>query len=87
MSHSLSKGDGSFNDPFREGPWAEKFPPILTVQQAAELAQVPVQTLYSWSSQGRMKSCSARAGKHLRIDRDKFLKCLFDGDFNVGKAR
>ena len=87
MSHSLSKGDGSSNDPFREGPWAEKFPPILTVKQAAELAQVPVNTIYTWSSQGLMKKCSVRAGKHLRIFRDKFYQSLSDGDFNVGKTQ
>jgi excisionase family DNA binding protein len=67
-----------------EGDEFADYPPILTVQQAAELAQIPVDTLYAWSSQGRMKNCSARAGKHLRIDRDKFVKSLFEGGFNVG---
>jgi excisionase family DNA binding protein len=65
---------GYFSDP----AWATAFPPILTVDQAAALAQVPKQTVYAWSSQGRLKGCSRRAGKHLRILRDRFIQKLFN---------
>ncbi|MDB5308564.1 MAG: DNA-binding protein [Gemmataceae bacterium] len=69
---------------FSDPAWAATFPPILSVDQAATLAQVPKQTVYAWSSRGLLKGCSRRAGKHLRILRDKYLLKLFneglDGD-------
>ena len=35
---------------------------------------MPKQTVYAWSSQGLLKECSRKTGKHLRILRDKFVK-------------
>jgi len=58
--------------------WAEAYPPILSVVQAAALAQVPPATIYSWSSQGKLSSCAGRAGKHLRIWRDRFIQIIFE---------
>ena len=58
---------------FSDPSWSAKFPPLLTVDEAAELAQVPKQTVYSWSSQGLLKGCSRKVGKHLRVLRDKFI--------------
>ncbi len=54
-------------------PAGNPFPPLLTVDQAAELLQVPKATIYAWSSQGRLKGCARRAGKHLRLLRDRLL--------------
>ena len=59
--------------------WATQFPPLLCPAQAAALAQVPKQTIYTWSSQGRLDCCKVKVGKHLRILRDRFLKHLIDG--------
>ncbi len=53
------------------------FPPILTVQQAALLMQVPVATVYDWSSRGLLDHCARRVGKHLRIFRDRFVQNAF----------
>ncbi|MCE9560840.1 MAG: helix-turn-helix domain-containing protein [Planctomycetes bacterium] len=65
---------------FVDPVWATKFPPFLTVEMAAELVQVPKQTIYTWSSQGLLGGCSCRAGKYLRILRDKFiLKLVNEG--------
>lgn len=58
---------------FADPAWAGKFPPILSVPQAAELLQVPVGTIYAWSSQGLLKGCGRRVGKHLRFFRDRLL--------------
>ena len=58
--------------------WAATFPPILTVDQAAALFQVPKQTVYAWSSQGLLKGCARRAGKHLRIFRDRLITRIFN---------
>lgn len=65
---------GCFTDP----AWAAAFPPVLTVEQAAALVRVPKLTVYSWSSQGFLKGCSRRAGKHLRILRARFLQRIFN---------
>jgi len=54
-------------------------PPILNVDQAAKLAQVPRKTIYTWSSLGHLDSCSRRRGKRLLIIRDRFMEELFNG--------
>jgi excisionase family DNA binding protein len=59
----------AFSDPF----WAEKFPPILSVEQAASLLQVPQGTIYDWSSRGLLAGCAFRVGKHLRLWRDRLV--------------
>ena len=65
---------------FDSGPWAERFPPVLNVEQAAELAGVPVGTIYDWSSREQLSSCAAKRGKRLRIWRDAFVLFLFPTD-------
>jgi excisionase family DNA binding protein len=67
---------------FADPEWAAKFPPVLTPDQAAALVQVPKETLYAWSSQGRLDECKAKVGKHLRIHRNKFLQLIFNGGIN-----
>ena len=65
---------------FGDDVWAVKFPPILSVDQAAELLQVPKATVYAWKSQGLLKGCCRRIGKHLRFFRDRLvLKLLNEG--------
>jgi hypothetical protein len=39
---------------FTSGPWAEKYPPILTIAQAADMLQVPVGTLRFWRTTGKL---------------------------------
>lgn len=68
----------SFGDPI----WAHKFPPILTVDQAAELVQVPKQTVYDWHSRGLLKGCCRKTGKHLRFFRDRLLFLIFNHGVN-----
>ncbi len=58
---------------FTSDPWATKFPPILTVDQAVELLQVPKGTIYDWSSRGLLTQSAFRAGKHLRFWRDRLI--------------
>lgn len=53
----------------------------LTPHQAADLLQVPCGTIYQWSSQELLKDCAFRVGKHLRIDRQKFLEAARSGSF------
>ena len=63
---------------FRDSDWEQRFPPILNVEQAAELAGVPKKTIYEWSSRGVLKGCANRFGRRLRILRDRFIQLLFE---------
>jgi len=58
---------------FSNPVWATKFPPIMTVDQASEMLQIPKSTLYQWSSKDKLSSCSQHLGKHLRIFRDRLV--------------
>lgn len=60
------------------GSWGEKFPPVLSVDQAAALAQVPKKTIYEWSSTGKLAGCAVRRGRYLRVFRNRFLRFLFE---------
>ncbi len=65
---------------FATGDWSSRYPPVLTVDQAAELLQVPKATIYAWRSQGSLPGCCQRLGKHLRFFRDRLvLKVMNDG--------
>lgn len=68
---------------FEDSNWATRFPPILNPDQAAELLQVPKQTIYDWSSRGLLTGCRARVGKHLRLHRDRLVAQFFAEIFNV----
>lgn len=63
---------------FADRQWAEKYPPVLTIDQAAELVQFPKGTLYDWSSRGLLKGCCRKVGKHLRFFRDRLLLQIFN---------
>lgn len=66
-----------FTDPI----WGAKYPPILTLDDAAKLLSVPKNTLYAWSSQGLLDACKTRAGKHVRLLRDRLIQDLCEGKF------
>lgn len=63
---------------FVDPKWAECFPPVLSVDQAAALLQVPKATIYDWSSRGLLKGCGRRIGKHLRLFRSRLLVHVFN---------
>ncbi len=63
---------------FADPHWAGLYPPVLTVDHAAGLLQVPKGTIYEWSSRGLLRGCGRRVGKHLRIFRDRLLTKVFN---------
>lgn len=63
---------------FADPHWAGEFPPVLSVDQAARLLQVPKATVYDWSSRGLMRGCGRRVGKHLRFFRDRLMTRAFN---------
>jgi len=64
---------------FEDPHWSQRFPPLLTVDEAEELVNVPKATIYDWSSRGLLSDCAFRVGKYLRIWRDSFLKLISEG--------
>lgn len=70
----------AFSDPV----WVERYPPVLSLEQAAELVQVPLGTLRDWRSRGLLRSCSRRVGKYVRIYRDRFVKQIFNAGIGDG---
>lgn len=63
---------------FADADVAARFPPVMTAAQAADLAQVPLNTLYQWRSRGLLTGCSRKVGKYVRFFRDRFIQKLFN---------
>lgn len=78
MDGSLKLTEKEISSPFAEPICAERFPPILTIEQAAGLLQVPVHTIYQWRSRGLLGPCCRKIGKHLRFYRDRLIKNVFN---------
>jgi excisionase family DNA binding protein len=76
--HSLGLTDKEISLSFLAPLWAERFPPILSVEQAGELLQIPVATIYEWRSRGLLGGCSHRLGKYVRFYRDRLIKQVFN---------
>jgi excisionase family DNA binding protein len=82
---SLHLSQREIETAFSDAVIAERFPPILTTQQAAELLQLPINTIYQWRSRGLLNSCSRKIGKHVRFFRDRLIQQLFNqGISNAG---
>ena len=78
MANNLKLSEQEIKSAFTEGPWAERFPPVLTIDQASELIQVPKSTLYDWRSRGLLGRCSRRVGKRVLFVRDRLLQQIFN---------
>lgn len=59
---------------------ADIYPPILSLGQAAALAQVPLGTIRDWRSRGLLSECSYRRGREVRVWRDRFIKFIFGSE-------
>lgn len=78
MDASLKLTDNEINSTFADPFWAERFPPVLTLEQASSLLQVPTETMRDWRKPGLLCGCCRRIGKHLRFYRDRLLKQAFN---------
>ena len=56
---------------------SERYHPVLTLEQASALLQVPVGTLRDWRSRGYLTGCCHKVGKHVRILRDRLIRKVF----------
>jgi excisionase family DNA binding protein len=71
---------------FADPELSRRYGPVLTIQQAAEILQIPVATIYEWRSRGLLAGCCRKIGKHLRFSRDRLLQHLFNGGLkDIGK--
>ncbi len=75
---NLKLSDREVAATFADAATAEKYPPVMTIEQVAEFLQVPVNTIYQWRSQGRLATCCRKIGKHLRFYRDRLVKKAFN---------
>lgn len=70
---------------FEASNWSTAYPPILSVEQAARLLQVPKATIYDWSSRGLLRGCGRRMGKHLRFFRDRLIARIFNEGLEINE--
>lgn len=75
---SLKLTDKEISSSFADPHWATRFPPVMTLDQAAELLQIPKATLYDWRSRDLLNGCSRKVGKHVRFWRDKLILKVFN---------
>lgn len=61
------------------GELAERFPPILSPTQLAELLGMSPKTLYEWLSKGRLDGAYRKRGKRILLWRDRALEMIFNG--------
>jgi excisionase family DNA binding protein len=61
------------------GPTGDRFGPILSPAQLAELTGMSVKTIYEWLSRGRLDGAFRRRGKHVLLWRDRAIEILFQG--------
>ncbi len=78
MDGNLKLTDKEITQAFASPTWSERFPPVLSVGQVAELLQVPVNTIYQWRSRGLLKGCCRKTGKRLLFVRDRLFKTIFN---------
>jgi hypothetical protein len=78
VEESLKLSDKEIAAMFASPAWAERYPPILTVEQASELLQIPVETLRDWRSRGLLGFCCRRVGKRLRFVRSRLIQLAFN---------
>ncbi len=76
--NSLRLSAQEIRDPFRQSDWERRFPPILTAQQAADLLQIPLATVYQNSSRGLYAKCARKVEKYLRFVRDRLIDTTFN---------
>jgi hypothetical protein len=64
---------------FAHALWAERYPAVLTLRNAAELVQLPESTIRDWRSRQLLRPCSVNVGRQVRIYRNEYLQLLFKG--------
>jgi hypothetical protein len=74
----LRLSDQEIASAFSDPHWSERFPPILTIEQVAELLAYPAGTIRDWRSCGLLVNCSRKVGKHVRFFRNRLIQAVFN---------
>lgn len=77
-NESLHLSDREIAGMFSHPIDAERYPPLMTLDETATLLRVPAETVRDWRSRGLLKDCSRKVGKHVRFFRDRLLKKIFN---------
>ena len=60
--------------------YKQQYPPTISLTQAAEIAGVPLGTVYDWSSRGEFDAFKSRRGRRVRLIRDEFVRFLLESE-------
>lgn len=61
-----------------QGPWGDRFPPILHRPQVAELFGVTVKCIDNWKALGRLNGSFRKRGKHIFFWRDRLIHLIYN---------
>lgn len=53
--------------------YAERYDPLITVEEAAAIARVPIATIHAWSSAKRLDAFKTKVGRRVLFRRDAFV--------------
>lgn len=59
--------------------YANRYPPLISVEQAAEIAHAPPATIHGWSADGAFDGFKARSGRRILLQRDCFVRYVLYG--------
>ena len=66
--------------------YGRHYPPLITVEQAAEISRRKIQTIYDWSSRGLLDASKVKRGGRLLLKRDAFVRFILD-DASTGAGQ
>jgi hypothetical protein len=58
--------------------YAGKYDPLITVEQAGEIAHVSPATVHGWSSAGQLDAFSVSCGRRVLFHRDAFVRFILE---------
>jgi hypothetical protein len=59
--------------------YADRYPPLINVEQAAAIAQRTVRTIYDWSHRHLLDGVKVKQGRELRFHLHKYIQFLING--------
>jgi hypothetical protein len=75
---SLRLTDQEITQAFSDPDVAAKLPPVLSLEEAAELMRLKLGGIRDWRSRRLLSTCSVRAGREVKVFRDRFIKAVFN---------
>lgn len=57
---------------------ARRYHPLITVEEAAEIARAPRATIHGWSSAGKLDRFKHKSGRRILLRRDEFVRFLLN---------